>query len=155
MTGLVQLRYRSFWFIQATLVGLLLMAGCATTTKTPKSAAAPLVLVSQESNGAEVRLVPGQELLLRLIINMGEGMTWAIVGSIDDEILEPLGQRAFQLRDSDDNPITRPLEELRFRAKGNGEVILDLAYVPQGGTLDDSRNRFMLRVIVDPFKTSR
>ncbi|MEE2907428.1 MAG: hypothetical protein VX527_06295 [Planctomycetota bacterium] len=138
--------------VQTTLVCLLFAAGCATT---PHKSSPPLVIVGQESNGAEIRLVPGQEMLIRLITNVRDRMTWAIVGSMDSEVLQPVGQRTFQFVDSDEKPLTRPLEELRFRATGNGEVILDLAYIPGGGTLVDSSNRFMLRVIVDPFVTSR
>lgn len=141
----------SVWSAGALVVGLLLIAGCASAQR---KASLPIVLVDQASNGAEVRLVPGQELEVQLIVNVQQNIRWVMVGQLDETVLIPLGQRLFQARDSEDRPLTRPLEELRFKGVGNGEVVLDLAYVPVGGTLANSTNRFLLKVIVDEFKAS-
>ncbi|MDG2424207.1 MAG: hypothetical protein P8M22_09535 [Phycisphaerales bacterium] len=138
--------------LQAIMISLLFIAGCASTTRKPSL---PVVLVDQASNGAEVKLAPNQEMIIQLIVNIRDDISWVMVGTIEETILQPLGQRLFQARDSQDRPLTRPLEEIKFRAVGNGEVIIDLAYVPQGGTLAQSSNRFFLRVIVDEFATSR
>ncbi|MAT82580.1 MAG: hypothetical protein CMJ29_13170 [Phycisphaerae bacterium] len=133
------------------LVGMACLSGCASSA--PKTSL-PIILVDQGSNGAEVRLVPGQELEVQLIVNIEQDIRWVLVGQLDETILMPLGQRLFQARDADERPLTRPIEELRFKAVGNGELILDLAYVPVGGTLADSMNRFFLKIIVDEFRGS-
>ena len=79
-------------------------------------------------------------------------MVWEIAVEFDTSILEPRGRRTIKTVNTQGNPGSKSIEELRFRGVSGGEVILDLAYLPEGGTLAEATNRFLLRVVVDRFQ---
>lgn len=145
--------WSGFGVMGSVLAGLLLLAGCASSGYSDRAGEPRLpVVVDQISNGAEIDLVPGQDMVIRLVRNLRENKTWEIVGDLDKKILEPMGQRTVKTVNARGEPGSKSIEELRFRGVSGGEVILDLAYLPEGGTLAQATNRYFLRVIVDRFQ---
>jgi len=123
------------------------------SSRKPRSQS-PLLIVTQEANGSQVNLVPGQEMVIQLVRNIRDQKTWSLAGKIDKDVLVSVGQRTVPTTDAAGGPGSQGIEELRFKAGSGGVAVLDLAYVPENGQLAEATNRFFLRVVVDQFDSS-
>ncbi|MCH2134117.1 MAG: hypothetical protein MK116_10245 [Phycisphaerales bacterium] len=146
---------RGKWLPVLLLAVMVLSVSCGPDGRKSRrrsSGPVPRIIVEQDSNGSQIDLVPGQEMVIQLVRNFRDNMVWVLVEDLDESVLEPIGQRTADPRASRGERYTRGVEEMRFKAISGGEVILDLAYIPVGGTLGQATNRFFLRVVVDRFQ---
>lgn len=128
----------------ALLVAIaVLLVGAADTQAV---APAPKVL-KQTDSGKTVRLVPGQELRIRLNVCYSCGYHWATQLAPDKAVLRRLKQTQETSGDCQAPCVGGAAVTIfRYRAKADGTTKLQLGYIPPGRQPADKV--FKLRVIV-------
>ena len=134
------------------LMGITLFAVGACES-VPRGVSKDAVMVGLADSGKLVRLVPGQQLVIKLDSNPVTGFQWEISYKIDQTILLPDGSRFDQSSTQRNQQEEVGTQYLRFKGQQPGRTMLELVYVkPQVGTLSDSP-KYRLEVIVSPKPT--
>jgi uncharacterized repeat protein (TIGR01451 family) len=112
------------------VVILVLLLGLGIAMIPPASAASVgaddgVVSLDEADNGETVDLQGGQELVIDLEGNLSTGYAWE-VASVDDAVLQRVGQ--FEFEQYTDAVGSAGRQTLRFRASGEGQTDLVLAY---------------------------
>lgn len=114
----------------AVLLALLIVLASCGAASQPELGSVPVeVNVGAQDNGGQVKLAPGQTLVVTLEGNPSTGYSWEII-EVKDSVLQPRGEPEFQAI-SDQKPAppgTGGVQILRFEAAGAGETPLKLVY---------------------------
>lgn len=120
--------------IGALLLALALVAagcdGAATTyPDTGEAEASEPVALGAEDNGRQVRLAPGQVLVVSLASNPTTGYSWEVIEA-DAAVLQQQGEAEFQQSETGDQQMVGVggTETLRFAAAEPGQTTLTLVY---------------------------
>jgi inhibitor of cysteine peptidase len=108
---------------------LIVLAGCGPVGDRELGNGPEEANIGAEDNGAQVKLAPGQTLVLTLEGNPSTGYSWDVV-EVEDSVLRPQGEPEFKAV-SDQEPAppgAGGVQVLRFRAVGSGETPLKLNY---------------------------
>lgn len=108
------------------------------------------MIVTQDANGGQVVLKPGQTLLVRLPKSTPRGMVWEMDRMPDQNVIMPDGQRKVRSEEQIKYESLLSYQELRFQAQTPGMTELDLAYDRPGAGEEEVQRRFKIDVIVEP-----
>ena len=113
-----------------------------------KAAGADTVVVTQEQDGGQVVLKPGQTLLVRLPAANDRGMTWQMEVKPNQSVIMSDGERIVQSGDQVKYDSLISYVELRFQAQAPGKTELQLNYDRPGFGEGSVERRFNIDVVV-------
>ena len=113
-----------------------------------KAAGADTVVVTQEQDGGQVVLKPGQTLLVRLPVSNDRGMRWEMEAMPNQAVIMLDGQRVVHSNDQVKYDSLIAYEELRFQAQAPGKTELQLNYDRPGFGEGSVERRFNIDVVV-------
>ena len=131
----------------AMVIGLLIGGGCSSV---PSGVAQDAVMVGIADSGSLVRLVPEQELVLRLNANMDNGFEWRIDKSIDRTVLLPDGSKISQSSQQRSRQDEVGTQLLRFIAQQPGRTQLKMVYTRLQEGIIEGTPTYSIEVIVAP-----
>ena len=107
------------------------------------------VNVSENNNGSQVTLKPGQEMVVRLGSNPSTGFRWQ-VEKLDEAVLQQIGMAQYIPAEPGDmpSPGQAGAETIRFRAACAGQTNLILAYRRPWEDDAAAEETFNLKVVV-------
>ena len=128
-------------------VAIATFAGCNTM---PQGVASDAEMRGLADSGTLVRLVPEQELVVKLNANRVSGFDWKIDQSIDRTVLLADGSKLTQSSQQKSRQDEVATQYLRFIAQQPGRTTLNLVYTSAREGMMPDTPKYTLEVIVAP-----
>ena len=135
----------------AVVLAVLVLASCQSQSAgsiAAQPAGSNTVVVTQEQDGSQVVLTPGQTLLVRLPVSNDRGMTWQMETMPNQAVIMPDGEQTVRSNEQIKYGSLISYVELRFQAQAAGETTLQLNYDRSGQGEGSVERRFNLDVVV-------